>query len=134
MARSANFLLNRLTEHSETGRVMGMTKPRLDAEVEVGCMFGKVHASFVGDDYYGAHVEIDGNVIFDTRVLTCHHPLGEGWLEVRALRKIAELAVRGAWRKIGLDYDTADVIRFRCAIAKALPWPEDGVPAPGGQA
>lgn len=42
---------------------------RIDVQVELGCLFGTVHASLVGDGFVGAHVEIDGNVITDTGLL-----------------------------------------------------------------
>lgn len=104
---------------------MNATTHRLDAQIELGFLFGMVHASFVGEGYglYGAHVEIDGNVIYDTTVRSCFHPTDDEILVIRALRKIAEMAWRGAMNEIGVSINAASVREFRRAISLALPFP-----------
>lgn len=95
-----------------------MDELRIDAQVEIGCLFGMVHASVVGDTV-GAHVEIDGNVISDTGLVV--HSATDS-IELRgALFQIALVALRDAFFQVGLEVDRDEVLRQRVVLARALP-------------
>lgn len=95
-----------------------MDTPRIDHEIEIGCLFGMVHASVCGDSY-GAHVEIDGNVIWggNLRPLPTSDPVEVA----RCVRAEALRAIRLAHAEIGVEFTGFADNAARQLIARALP-------------
>lgn len=99
---------------------MTTTPFRIDAQIELGCLFATVHASALMG-CVGAHVDLDGTILSDTGL----RPLlgdEDEWELVRAVRRVATDAINKAHREIGLEPDRNEVIR---SVALALPFPVD---------
>lgn len=100
----------------------------LSTQVDLGCLFGEVHASVVFGTHIGAHVTIDGNYIEESDRGLVALPFGLDLLEVQIrVRRIALDAVARAHAAIGAEFGDADRDLARQTIARALPlsWPQD---------
>lgn len=94
---------------------------RIDAQIELGCLFATVHASASGG-WVGAHVDLDGTVLSDTGLVPL---LGDETDEelVWAVRRVALTAIFDAHREIGIEADRTETSRIFRTVALALPLP-----------
>lgn len=78
----------------------------IDEQVEIGVLFGRVNASVIFG-CVGAHVLIDGNVIYNgtLRPLLGDETPEELWKRVRAE---ARTAVQRAYQEIGAEFTAED--------------------------
>lgn len=103
---------------------------RVDARIEIGCLFGMVHASIVGDSY-GAHVEVDGNVLADSGLRPL--PEGDDWTVAAAIREVARAMVAKAHDETATPYPAAARQLNAASIAVSLPMPDSDIADRGSE-
>ena len=93
---------------------------RVEVQIDLGFLFATLHASFVGNDAFGAHVTLDGTVIANGNLRHAderHDAIDR----VRMFRAECLHQIRMAHAEIGAEFGKAEEDLARRQIIAAVP-------------